>query len=79
MEKMPEMQKVLNDISNMDVSFEKAVQQYLQAYEQHLVKRTTREVFRSTTSKLEKDINARTSELLAMLTKVYSKEGLDTE
>jgi len=79
MEKMPEMQKVLNDISNMDASFEKAVQQYLQAYEQHLVKRTTREVFRSTTSKLEKDINARTSELLAMLTKVYSKEGLDTE
>ena len=79
LEKMPEMQNALNEISNMDASFEKVVQQYMQAYEQHLAKRTTREVLRSTTSKLEKDINARTSELVAMLTKAYSREGLDAE
>ncbi len=79
MEKAPEMQKVLNDINNMDTTLERVVQQYLQAYEQHLSKKTTREVFRSTASKLEKEINARISELLAMLTRAYSKEGLDAE
>lgn len=79
LEKMPEMQNALNEISNMDAGFEKVIQQYMQAYEQHLAKRTTREVLRSTTSKLEKDINARTSELIAMLTKAYSREGLDAE
>ncbi|MBM3897883.1 MAG: hypothetical protein FJ358_05090 [Thaumarchaeota archaeon] len=78
-QKMPEMQKVLNDISNIDASLERVVQQYLQAYEQHLAKRTTREVFRSATSKLEKEINGKTSELLAMLAKTYSKEGLVAE
>ena len=77
MEKTPGMQKVLNDINNIDVTFEKVVQQYLQAYEQLLSKRTTREVFRSTASRLEKEINTTTSELLALLTRAYSQEGLD--
>jgi nitrogen regulatory protein PII-like uncharacterized protein len=78
-QKMPEMQKVLTDISNIDASLDRVVQQYLQVYEQHLAKRTTREVLRSAASKLEKDINAKTSELLAMLAKAYSKEGLNAE
>lgn len=75
LQKIPDMQKVLNELSNMDASFERVVQQYLQAYEQHLAKRTTREVFRSMTAKLEKDLNARTTDLVALLTKVSSKEG----
>ena len=75
LQSMPEMQKPLSDLANLDQIYDRLVQQYLQLYDQHLARRTTREIFRSTISRVEKDLNNRTNDLIAFLSKVTGQEG----
>jgi hypothetical protein len=75
LQSMPQMQKSLSDLANLDQSYDRVVQQYLQAYDQHLARRMTREIFRSTLSRVERDLNNRTNDLIAFLSRISGQEG----
>ncbi len=75
LQSMPEMQKPLSDLTNLDQSYDRVIQQYLQAYDQHLGRRMTREIFRSAISRVEKDLNNRTNDLIAFLSRMSGQEG----
>ena len=63
----PNLEKMIEELTSIDQSLDRAIWQFIQTYDQHLVRRIKREAFRSKIDDLDKQIKKKSNDIAVLL------------